>query len=212
MNDKKVIDESFNSSKYWENRYKNGGNSGAGSYNHLAQFKAEVINDFIKENMINNILELGCGDGNNLSLYNIKTYYGVDVSQKAIDICKKRFKDDSSKKFFTLIEFKKIYKDIIRAEVTISLDVIYHLIEDSIFSEYMSNLFKYTNKFVIIYASNKNEGHCLHVQHRKFTDWINDNEKDWKLKKYIPNKYPYNEKKPQDTSFADFYIYEKLSI
>lgn len=32
------------STDYWKNRYLEGGNSGAGSYNNLAQFKAEVIN------------------------------------------------------------------------------------------------------------------------------------------------------------------------
>ena len=33
-------------------RYKKGGNSGAGSYNHLAEFKAEVLNQFVKEKML----------------------------------------------------------------------------------------------------------------------------------------------------------------
>ena len=33
------------SEKYWEKRYIAGGNSGAGSYGKLAEFKAEVLND-----------------------------------------------------------------------------------------------------------------------------------------------------------------------
>ena len=37
----------FNSRKYWNNRYAKGGTSGEGSYNHLAQFKGDVINNFI---------------------------------------------------------------------------------------------------------------------------------------------------------------------
>ena len=40
----------FNSKKFWNERYLNGGNSGSGSYNHLAHFKANVINQFIKNN------------------------------------------------------------------------------------------------------------------------------------------------------------------
>ena len=40
----------FTTSKnYWEERYKTGGNSGAGSYDRLAKFKAQIINDFIKQ-------------------------------------------------------------------------------------------------------------------------------------------------------------------
>ena len=42
----------FNSSEFREDRYKNGGNSGQGSYNALAKFKASVINDFIENNKI----------------------------------------------------------------------------------------------------------------------------------------------------------------
>ena len=50
------------SREYWENRYKNGGNSGAGSYNNLAAFKAKVINNFVTEKNINTVLELGSGE------------------------------------------------------------------------------------------------------------------------------------------------------
>ena len=56
----------FNSSKYWEDRYKNGGNSGAGSYNTLAKFKASVINHFIENNKIQSLIDYGVGDGNQL--------------------------------------------------------------------------------------------------------------------------------------------------
>ena len=44
----------FSSKDYWEKRYAEGGNSGYGSYNNLAKFKAEVINNFIIKNKIYN--------------------------------------------------------------------------------------------------------------------------------------------------------------
>ena len=82
----------INSSReYWEKRYKSGGNSGAGSYNNLAAFKAKVINNFVAEKNINTVLELGSGDCNQLSYANYKNYFGYDVSKTAIDICKKKF-------------------------------------------------------------------------------------------------------------------------
>lgn len=202
--------EDFNSSKYWENRYIKGGNSGSGSYNHLAEFKADTINNFIKTNNIKNLLEFGCGDGNNLALYSIENYVGVDVSSKAIEICKSKFNKDISKNFFTLDEFSQIAEIIKSSELVLSLDVIYHLIEDEIFDEYMNNLFNSSSQYVIIYASNFNEVLCSHVKHRKFTYWIEKNKTNWKLKEFIKNKYPWNPKKPNDTSFADFYIFEKI--
>ena len=39
-----------NSHEYWEKRYASGGNSGAGSYNYLAEFKAEILNNFVTKN------------------------------------------------------------------------------------------------------------------------------------------------------------------
>ena len=47
---KKVFPKKFKSSNtYWKERYKTGGNSGSGSYNHLSEFKAKILNDFIEK-------------------------------------------------------------------------------------------------------------------------------------------------------------------
>ncbi len=198
------LKNNFNSVEYWENRYKTNGNSGAGSYNRLAEFKAEIINDFVKKNNIETIIEFGCGDGNQLSLFNFKNYIGFDVSETVLNLCKNKFKDDNTKIFKHTTEFKNE-----KADLVLSLDVIYHLIEDEVFELYMDNIFKASNKFVIIYSSNKNQEWCTHVRHRKFTDWIDKNQKQWKLYKFIPNKYPFDKDDQANTSFADFYIFKK---
>ena len=80
--------------KYWEERYQNGGNSGAGSYNRLAEFKAEIINEFVKKHKINSVIEWGCGDGNQLLFADYMMYIGYDISEKAIEICSKKYKED----------------------------------------------------------------------------------------------------------------------
>ena len=60
--------EEFTTSEaYWISRYKQGGNSGAGSYNNLAEFKGEIINDFVATHHTKTVIEFGCGDGNPLS-------------------------------------------------------------------------------------------------------------------------------------------------
>src|SRR5579859_8234848 len=56
------------SSTYWEERYRAGGNSGAGSYGRLAEFKAEVLNGFVHSRGIRSVVEFGCGDGAQLAL------------------------------------------------------------------------------------------------------------------------------------------------
>ena len=130
------------------------------------------------------------------------------MSKTAIEICKSKFYNDSKKIF---IYTEKNFVNDKKADMSMSLDVIYHLLEDSVFDLYMKNLFNSSNKYVCIYSSNINKEWAKHVKHRKFTDWIDKymNNK-WNLKEYIPNKYPFDPKKSELTSFADFYFYEKI--
>lgn len=52
---RKIVCDDFDSRQYWEERYRNGGTSGEGSYNRLAEFKAKVLNDFVQCNNIKSI-------------------------------------------------------------------------------------------------------------------------------------------------------------
>ena len=196
---------SFSSKRYWMDRYTTGETSGPGSYEHLAEFKAAIINKFISNNFIKSVIEFGCGDGNQLLLANYSSYIGVDISEKAINICKDKFASDQSKKFILLQDH-----DAQSAELALSLDVIFHLVENKVFEEYMNRLFKSAYSFVIIYSSNTDKlaSAAIHVKHRKFTDWIAKNELSWTLIETIPNKYPYDGDY-FNTSFCDFYIYKK---
>lgn len=195
----------FGSKKYWEKRYLNGGTSGPGSYGKLAEFKAQTINSFIKSNNISNIIEFGCGDGNQVQMISVKNYLGFDVSHQAINICNIKFKNDESKIFRHINDYH-----LEKAQLTISLDVIFHLVEDHIYEKYMSLLFASSEKYVIIYSSNNNKiVSSVHVKHRKFTDWIDKNILGFKLYEIIYNKYPYNGD-DKNSSFSNFYIYYKI--
>ena len=208
INKRRILIKYLNSSKdYWEKRYQIGGNSGAGSFNNLARFKADVLNNFIKTSNIDTVIEWGSGDCNQLSLVNYKNYIGFDISKTAINICKNKFYNDSTK---TFIYTYNNYKNNKKGDLSISLDVIYHLLEDKVYNKYMHNLFKSSNKYVCIYSSNIDIGWAPHVRHRKFTDWIDKYASCcWKLIKYIKNKFPF-EPNNMNTSFADFYFYEKI--
>ena len=91
----------FRSEIYWEKRYKYGGNSGAGSYNLIANYKASFINEFIAKYKIEKLLDYGCGDGNQASLINVSSYLGIDVSNTAIEICKQKFENQINKNFLS---------------------------------------------------------------------------------------------------------------
>src|ERR1700754_3603743 len=79
------------SAEYWEERYRYGGNSGAGSYNRLAAFKANVLNEFVAANDIRSVIEFGSGDGAQLELAKYPDYTGVDVSDTVLDVTRLKF-------------------------------------------------------------------------------------------------------------------------
>lgn len=198
-----------NSGLYWEQRYRKGGNSGGGSYGRLADFKAQVINDFISEKNIRKVIDFGCGDGNQVSLIKCKSYIGFDVSKSAIMICRNKFGSDKTKSFF--LYDPACFSDnhrIFRSDLVLSLDVLFHLVEDKVFNDYMANLFRCSEKFVIIYSTNFDRPQTYHERHRVFTDWVEKNAKGWTLCKKIGNIYPHNNVDQQNSSDADFYIFE----
>lgn len=194
------------SESYWEKRYASGGNSGIGSYNIFAEFKAEIVNRFLDQHDIGSVIEFGCGDGNQLSLINYPRYIGFDVSKTAISLCNYRYACDTNKVFKLMEDY-----DGETAEVSVSLDVIFHLIEDEIYENHMTCLFKAANRYVIIYSSDcelDSANKKPHIKHRNFTKWVSKNAIDWNLIDHIPNKYPFKGD-PRTGSFSEFYIYEK---
>jgi SAM-dependent methyltransferase len=193
------------SSTYWEKRYQQGKTSGVGSYGRLAEFKAEILNDFVGSNGVQSVIEFGCGDGTQLALAKYPRYVGVDVAQGSIAICEQRFAGDTTRRFYLT---SGLPKDLGKFDLALSLDVLYHLVEDTIFDAYMRSLFAHAGRFVIIYSSNKIEPSGVpHVRHRVFTKWVEENAPQWKQTGYVPNRYPHDRKRLDDTSFADFYFF-----
>lgn len=194
--------------EYWETRYRDGGDSGSGSYNRLAEFKAGFINRIVKEYSVASVIEFGCGDGNQLLLARYPMYLGFDVSKTAIQKCRRAFAGDGSKSFRLLSEYRGE-----KADLSLSLDVVYHLIEDSLYDSYLRTLFDSSLRLVIIYSSNDESLNAKygggHVRHRVFTDWVGANRPEWTLREKQHNEYPFNPEDRDNTSLADFYVFHK---
>jgi SAM-dependent methyltransferase len=195
------------SAAYWDARYRAGGNSGAGSYGRLATFKAEVLNEFVRSRGIRSVVEFGCGDGAQLALARYPRYDGVDVSPTALRLCMDRFAGDTTKNFHLADKLPAGFGPF---DLVLSLDVIYHLVEDAAFDGYMRGLFDHAKNLVVIYASDQDlPGTSPHVRHRAFTPWIERHRPDWRMAAKTPNRYPYDEADPDETSFADFHFFER---
>ena len=187
----------FDSAKYWEGRYRIGGNSGAGSYGDLAKWKANVLNELVGDFGIHSVIEFGCGDGNQLSLAHYPAYLGLDVSPTAVEQCRRRFADDSTKRFELLAH----YQDE-KADLVLSLDVIFHLTEPGVYETHMRQITAATDRFLAIYASDTDEqqpGQSMHMHHHRFSDWIADKRPNLELIEYLA---------PRPGSVSCFQIYQ----
>jgi len=202
-------EKDFKSGNYWESRYKQGGNSGSGSYNHLSEFKAEVINKLIEEKQFSSVIEFGCGDGNQLSLLKPDNYIGLDVSATVIKQCRKKFAGDASKSFFLYNHECFVDKaGIFRRDASMSIDVLFHLVEQEVYETYLEHLFSSASKMVIIYAADLDiPQRTSHELFRKFTKDIERKFTGWQLKEVIKNKYPSKDYEDENGSLADFFIY-----
>ncbi len=194
------------SEAYWQHRYVCGGNSGVGSYSAFAEFKAEVLNAFVAKHNIQSVIEFGCGDGNQLALADYPSYLGIDISPAAVHLCRERFQHDATKAFL----LADCYADQ-QAELALSLDVIYHLVEDAVFDAYMRRLFDAATRYVGIYSSNRepDEPTAPHVRHRRFTDWIEQHAIEWRLMQHAPNRYPYRGDY-RTGSWSEFFFYGRV--
>jgi hypothetical protein len=197
----------FDASSYWESRYASGGNSGEGSYGVLAAFKAETIGSLLSRLELTSAIEFGCGDGNQLSLIDYPRYIGLDVSASAIARCLVKFKSDPTKSFF--LYDSRAFADplgVLRSDVALSLDVIYHITSDDVFNLYMNHLCDAALRALVIYSTNNDATDSSHVRHREFLRWMTAHRPEFRLQTTITNPFPGT---GQNQSNAAFYIFER---
>jgi SAM-dependent methyltransferase len=151
------------SRRYWETRYRLGGHSGEGSRGEAAEYKARVLNAFISNHRVRSAIEFGCGDGYQLKMLDVPLYTGVDVSETILAHCREEFESDATKRFVLVDDYAGE-----SADLSMSLDVIFHLIEDTVYDEYLQRLFAAGERFVIVYSTSANlpSTGVAHVRHR----------------------------------------------
>jgi len=202
----------LHSRDYWERRYASGGTSGDGSYGRLAEFKAKILNEFVQNHNIVSVIEFGCGDGNQLRLVHYPKYFGLDVSPTIVTHCITTFSQDPTKSFFLyepncFMDNAKVFQ----ADLALSIDVIFHLIEEDVFTKYMLHLFAAASRYVIIYSWGEGASpvtRSWHNRPRDFESFVNTHLPEWKLVNIIRNMYPYDPK-TEEGSLSSFYIYSR---
>jgi hypothetical protein len=116
------------------------------------------------------------------------------------------FRGDGQKSFLAMQDYQGE-----RGDAALSLDVIYHLVEDDVFQRYLRTVFAAGRKLVVIYASNtdvQESPQPPHVRHREFTRWVAANQPQWRLIRQVDNRIPYDPRRGTGSQ-ANFYIYSR---
>ncbi len=160
---------------YWERRYREGKRcSGAGSRGEAAERKAAFVNALIEEHHVNRVVDWGCGDGEIARLLTCRRYIGLDVSPAAIALCEEHVQ--LPRRAWRVIDGWKA-PELPPAQLALSLDVIFHLIEERYYRRHLRLVFG-SAPLVCIHSSNRDEGGESHVLHRKF---LPDVPKSWEI-------------------------------
>ena len=180
--------------EYWENRYKNNGNSGEGSHRKdLYTFKLNYIQNLVNSKQIDSVLDYGCGDGNQTKEFVVNYYLGMDISEYIIQQNKIKY----NKNYITLGEFD-FKKNQDSFDLVLCLDVLFHLVDEKEYLETVKNLFQLSKKYVLIYSQDKNYNQAPHVLYRTFSN-------------LVPQNYSLVEKSnsPSLDTQQKFYLYQK---
>jgi len=132
---------------YWEKRYATGGNSGLGTYGAWGKMKADLVNKFITKYSLKTVKDFGCGDGNQAASLGFEMYHGFDWAPSAISLCLKKYAGDPTKSFKHNSEYVSFPTD-----TNMSLDVIYHIVNDHDLEVYFKRLFDQCS-YVIIHST-----------------------------------------------------------
>jgi SAM-dependent methyltransferase len=194
---------------YWDRRYEAGGDSGVGSTGALAAFKADFLNDFVAREHVGSVIELGCGDGRQLALSRYPSYIGLDVARDAIQRCKKAFGADETKSFFLYDPDCFVdHAGVFRTDLALSLDVVFHLVEDAVFEQHMRHLFDAGRRFVVVYSSDfDGPGMAAHVRHRNVSAWVASHLPAWERTSVVEN--PHTEHDDGTPTIAKFLVFER---
>ncbi len=189
---------------YWERRYQKGGRSGAGSVGEVARFKAIFLNKMVSDHLVSTVVELGCGDGDQLALAQYPSYTGLDIAPTAVAICAARFKNDTTKTF-AVYQPDTFEPGRYRAEMAISLEVIFHLTEAVVYQAYMEHLFALSTRWVVIFASNIPDRTGGLYPHFRTREWLPDVPEGWILRQQ--EVCPFQTMIP-----SSFFVFEKRGI
>jgi SAM-dependent methyltransferase len=134
----------------WEDHYKSGGKSGDPSdYAKSREWKHTIIARYcdIKNN---SIIDIGCGDLQFWQGRRPAKYTGIDISPTIIAAHTEKYPER------TFICASSDETLNISADMVMCFDMLWHIMDDNVYADTISNMKFYSKKYIIIYTWNSN--------------------------------------------------------
>jgi len=192
----------WDSVRYWDGRYRAGRSSGRGSEGQIAIAKAAYVNQVVEREKITSIIDWGVGDGTVLShITDEISYTGVDISPTILTRLRRRF---GFRGEFLLADIAALRH--LSADMALSMDVMFHLVNDEDYERYLARLFGSADRFVLICSTDfDDEGRSArHVRHRHWTSEVRTRFPRWLLDEVGPWAGGFDDR-------SAFYLYRRAS-
>jgi hypothetical protein len=151
---------------YWNARYANGGNSGAGSYGEAVQQKVAWLAELPD---VKSIVEIGCGDFNFGSLlvetFEDATYQGFDTSDFIVS---RNSRIHASPRVKFLWTGGPWFAGFTKSDLLLCVDVLFHIESDDLYEETLNYIDVSWTKYLAISAYEYDGIRQGHVHIRKF--------------------------------------------
>lgn len=193
---------------FWDRRYASGIGPGGGSRGRLYEFKLKTVQDIVNRYGVKSVLDLGCGDGTQLQSLQVGHYRGIDISPVAIESAS-AFSNDT--RFYQVMSEAAVSDGQV-CDMAVSLDVLFHLDDDRA-HDHIGMLFHLSRRYVLIYAPNRDKGDLRLADHMFFREFLPCVRDRFGLEplETIQNPFPADHRFLQDTSFCNFYLFEKVT-
>ena len=131
---------------YWDRRYLSGGNSGSGSVGKQRDWCWSQIGDISNKE----VLDIGCGDLSFWEGRDCLKYTGVDLSEIIIN------KNKEKRPNWNFIHADASKSQNLNGQVVFCLNLLYHILDDSVYQDILKNLEKWTKEKLFIFTWREN--------------------------------------------------------
>ncbi len=158
---------------------------------------------------IDNVIDVGCGDLAFMEGRHVENYTGIDISETIIE----HNKQDHPEWNFICSSADTFIPNL-HGEVVFCHDILFHIIDDTMYNNILKNLTKYSDKYISIFTWDKNPISWYKIKPRiynskKYQKYRNF---DQDLNVFIDNGFSLKLKESSKTNkYGAMYIFEKVN-